>query len=81
MSVFRDPRSPYWRFDFQIKGHRVFGSTKATTRREAEAVERAEREKAKADVAAMKAARTSLEAAFPADRIFRQGQADHRHLR
>jgi integrase len=60
MSVFRDSRSPYWRFDFQFKGHRFFGSTKATTRREAEAIERVEREKARTQIAAMMAAKTSL---------------------
>jgi integrase len=60
MSVSKDPRSPYWRFDFQYRGHRFFGSTKATTRREAEAIERAERERAKATVAQATAARTSL---------------------
>ncbi len=60
MAVFRDPRSPYWRFDFQVRGHRFFGSTKATTRREAKAVERLEREKAKHTVAQSQAARTSL---------------------
>ena len=60
MAVFRDPRSPYWRFDFQVRGHRFFGSTKATTRREAEAIERSERERAKATVAQLRAARTSL---------------------
>ena len=49
MSVSKDPRSPYWRFDFQYRGHRFFGSTKATTRREAEAVERSEREKGEGD--------------------------------
>jgi integrase len=60
VSVFKDPRSPYWRFDFQISGCRVFGSTKCTTRREAEAVERQEREKAKRHVAQIRAARASL---------------------
>jgi integrase len=60
VSLIRDARSPYWRFDFQIGGHRFFGSTKCTTRREAEAVERAEREKAKQHVAQARAARTSL---------------------
>jgi integrase len=60
MSVFKDARSPFWRFDFQCQGHRFFGSTKARTRREAEAVERAEREKAKLTVAQVEAARTSL---------------------
>jgi integrase len=60
MSVFKDKRSPYWRFEFEYRRHRFFGSTKATTRREAEAVERAEREKAKATVAQLQAAKTSL---------------------
>jgi integrase len=60
MSVYRDPRSPYWHFDFQWRGRRFHGSTKATTRREAEAVERSEREKAKQHVAQLQAARTSL---------------------
>jgi hypothetical protein len=60
MSVTKDKRSPFWRYDFQVRGHRFFGSTKATTRREAEAVERTEREKAKQLVAQSQAARTSL---------------------
>ena len=60
VSVRRDPRSPYWQFDFQIGGHRFFGSTKATNRREAEAVERAEREKAKRQIERARAAATSL---------------------
>src|SRR6516162_333429 len=60
MSVFKDSRSPFWRFDFQCQGHRFYGSTKARTRREAEAVERAEREKARLTVAQVAAARTSL---------------------
>jgi integrase len=60
MSVFRDPRSPFWRFDFQVGGHRFFGSTKARTKREAEAVERTERDKAKQHVAQARAAATSL---------------------
>ena len=60
MSVYRDSRSPYFWFDFQVRGHRFFGSTKATTRREAEAVERTEREKAKQTVAQSQAARSSL---------------------
>ena len=29
------PRSPYWHYDFQCRGHRFHGSTKATNRREA----------------------------------------------
>lgn len=60
MSVVKDKRSPFWRYDFQVGGHRFFASTKRTTRREAEAVERAEREKAKRHVAQARAAATSL---------------------
>ena len=60
MSVFKDARSPFWRYDFQIGGDRFYGSTKRTARREAEAVERAEREKAKRHVAQARAAATSL---------------------
>jgi integrase len=74
VSVFRDSRSPYWRFDFQLKGHRFFGSTKATTRREAEKVEAAEREKAKQTVAQSEAARTSLRLDDVAGRFWSQAQ-------
>jgi hypothetical protein len=45
MSVEKRKDSPYWRFDFQHHGHRFRGSTKTTDRREAEAVERAMRER------------------------------------
>ena len=48
MSVYKRQDSPYYHFDFQLRGHRFHGSTGRTSRREAEAVERAEREKAKA---------------------------------
>jgi integrase len=60
MAVVKDSRSPFWRYDFQIGGHRFFGSTKCTTRREAEAVERAERDKAKRHLAQVRAASASL---------------------
>jgi integrase len=60
VSVFKDKRSPYWRFDFEYRNRRFFGSTKATTKRAAEAVERTEREKARALIAQEEAARTSL---------------------
>ena len=60
VSIRRDPRSPFWQYNFQIRGYRFFGSTKCTTRREAEKVEAAEREKAKKLVAQTAAAKTSL---------------------
>jgi integrase len=60
MAVFKIKNSPYYHFDFQIDGHRFYGSTKQRTRREAEAIERVEREKAKRHVAQLRAAATSL---------------------
>jgi integrase len=60
VSVYKPKRSPYWAFDFEIAGDRFHGSTKATTRRAAEAVERAERAKVEALVAQEKAAGSSL---------------------
>jgi integrase len=74
MSLYRKPRSPYWYFEFQIDGCRFYGSTKATTRREAEKIERTEREKVKARVAATKAARTSLRLDDVAGRFWSQAQ-------
>jgi integrase len=60
MSVYKDPRSPYWQFDFWWRGHRFHGSTKTTIKREAEKVEAAEREKAKPYVVQLGASRASL---------------------
>jgi integrase len=60
MSVYRTARSPYWHFDFQWRGHRFHGSTKCRTRREAEKVEAAERERARGLVAQTEKAKTSL---------------------
>jgi hypothetical protein len=77
MSVYRTPRSPYWHFDFQWRGNRFHGSTKRTTRREAEAVERSEREKAKPLVAQLAAAKTSLRLNDVADRWFTEVGQHH----
>ena len=53
MSVYKKPNSPFYHFDFQLRGHRFHGSTGCTTRKEAEAFEAVERDKAKAQVKAM----------------------------
>jgi len=50
MSVYRHKDSPYYHFDFQHKGTRFHGSTGCTSKREAEAFERAERDRAKQQV-------------------------------
>jgi integrase len=60
MSVYRPKASPFYQFDFQLEGHRFHGSTKCTTEREAKAVERAERERARAFVKAARSSSTSL---------------------
>jgi integrase len=78
MSVYKDPRSPYWQFDFQIGGYRFHGSTKATTKRKAEAVARAERERAKQQVVQIKAARTSLRLQDVATRYWTEVGQHHR---
>ncbi len=50
MSVYKHKDSPFYHFDFQFKGARFHGSTGCTSKREAEGVERAERDKAKQQV-------------------------------
>ena len=61
MSVYPHSKSPFYHFDFEIDGHRFFGSTKRTSRREAEKVEQSARERAKQQLAQTKAATTSLQ--------------------
>ena len=53
MSIYRDKRSPFYLFDFQICNRRFHGSTKCTNRKDAERLKSLEREKAKALVKAM----------------------------
>jgi integrase len=72
VSLARKPRSPYWHFDFKMRGHRFRGSTKATNKREAQKVESAEREKARATVAQFEAAKTSLRLQDVATRYWRE---------
>ncbi|MBY3383828.1 tyrosine-type recombinase/integrase [Rhizobium laguerreae] len=50
MSIYKATGSPFYHYDFQINGHRFHGSTKTGNRREAEAIERQLKEKAKDDV-------------------------------
>jgi hypothetical protein len=47
MSIRRDPRSPYWQYNFQVSGRRYFGSTKTESEQEAQAFEREARLHAK----------------------------------
>jgi hypothetical protein len=77
VSVYRTGRSPYWHFDFQWRGHRFHGSTKRTTRREAEKVEAAERARAKQHVAQIEAAKTSLKLDDVAERYWQEVGQHH----
>ena len=76
MSVYPDKRSPFYQFDFQLKGHRFYGSTECTARKDAEKFEAVEREKAKALVKAMKRSKASLAIDDVADRLWRD-KAQH----
>lgn len=77
MSVYRTPRSPFFQYDFQIGGHRFHGSTKRTTRREAEILERQERERAKQQVADVRRASTSLRLDDVAERYWAEVGQHH----
>lgn len=57
MSVYKHENSPYYHFDFQVGGNRFHGSTGTANRREAEAREKLERDKAKAALKASKSAK------------------------
>lgn len=47
MSVYRDKRSPYWRYDFEIERYRFTASTRCRDERDAQAVETTAREEAR----------------------------------
>jgi integrase len=61
VSVYKHKDSPFYHFDFQFKGARFHGSTGCTSKREAEAVERTERERAKQQVKSSSAVSTKLD--------------------
>lgn len=50
MSVYKDPRSPFYQYSFKLSGRRFSGSTKTGNRKAAEQVERDVKAKAKADI-------------------------------
>jgi len=61
MSVFKSKKSaPYYWFDFQLDSRRFYGSTRCTTRKEAEKIEQQERERAKVLTKAAKISAVSL---------------------
>ena len=48
MSVYKPKNSPYFHFDFQVRGVRFHGSSRCRNKRQAQGIEKAERDKAKA---------------------------------
>jgi integrase len=61
MSAYKHKDSPFYHFDFQLKGARFHGSTGCTSKREAEAFERTERERAKQQVRSSSSISTKLD--------------------
>jgi integrase len=77
MSVYKKSNSPYYHFDFQVGGHRLHGSTRCTSRKDAEKVEAVERDKAKAQIKATRFAAGSLQIDHLAARFWHaKGQHD-----
>jgi integrase len=77
MSIYRPKGSPFYHFDFQWRGTRFHGSTKRTNRREAETVERAERDRAKQEAATARSASTSLKLDDVAGRYWQEVGQHH----
>jgi len=61
MSVYKPKGSPFYHYDFQWRGTRFHSSTKRTDRREAQAVEKAERERLKHTTAPVTSAGMTLD--------------------
>jgi integrase len=55
MSVYKPRKSPFYHYDFQIRGVRFTGSTECASKRDAEAFERRRREEASVEVKALRA--------------------------
>jgi integrase len=61
MSVYKHQDSPFYHYDFQYKGDRFHGSTGTANKREAEGIERTERERAKQQVRQARGPSSDLE--------------------
>ncbi len=54
MSIYKNPKSPFYQYDFQVSGSRFFGSCETRNKKEAEAIERQLKDKAKEDAKTIK---------------------------
>jgi integrase len=70
MSVYKSSKSPFWQYSFDIDGDRFYGSTKCTSRREAEAKEREIKSQERARLEAAAAASVSLQVDHVFDRYW-----------
>jgi integrase len=68
VSVYKHKDSPFYHFDFRFKGDRFHGSTGVTSKREAEALERLEKAKARQQVENARKSSVSLRLDDVADR-------------
>jgi hypothetical protein len=50
MSIYRDKRSQYWQYEFQIQRRRFYGSTERNDELEARAVEAEKKREARAQI-------------------------------
>lgn len=50
MSLYKNPKSPFYQYDFQISGRRFFGSTEARNKKDAELIEKQLKAKAREDI-------------------------------
>src|SRR3954470_13321829 len=55
MSVYKPRKSPFYHFDFQVRGVRFTGSTECASKRDAESYERRKRDEARVEVKALAA--------------------------
>jgi integrase len=77
MSIYKSNKSPYYQYDFQTGGHRFYGSTQCTSRKEAERFEAVERERAKALAKASRLSAFSLQIDHVAGRFWNEVGQHH----
>src|SRR5437867_9051113 len=77
MSVWKPKNSPHYHFDFIWRGHRIHRSTKCTSRREAEQIEREEKERLKKRIVEQRAASVSLVLDHVVDRYWNEVGKHH----
>jgi hypothetical protein len=70
VSIYKHKDSPFYHYDFQLKGHRFHGSTGVKSKREAEGIERLEKARVRQQLEKAGKAKTSLRIDDVADRYW-----------